>query len=53
MRWAANADYTDVLQGGYDMEGASPSERVAVIGSDDERQPSDNGVRMDGQRKHQ
>ena len=35
---------TEVLQGGYDMEGPSPSERATVVRRDDDRDPVCHGV---------
>ena len=45
----ADVDHVEVLQGGCYMEVPSPPERLTVIGSYDDRQPADDGIRMDGQ----
>ena len=47
------ATNVDVLQGGYHMESPPSSERVAVVGGDNEQRPVRDGVRMDDQREHQ
>ena len=45
--------YTAVLQGGHDLEDALPSERVATVGCDNERESVRNGIRMDEEWEHQ
>ena len=44
---------TEVLQGGCDMEHPPASEHPAPGRSDNVREPVRNGVRLDGERKHQ
>jgi hypothetical protein len=43
----------EVLQGSYNVESASPSERTAVIGRDDGQQPVRDGIGMDDKREYQ
>ena len=47
------ATCAEVLQGVRDMESPSPPERVAAPGSDNDRDPVRNGVKMDDEREHQ
>ena len=42
----------EVLQGGYDMENPSASERVTTFGSEDGWKPVSDGIRMDGEWEH-
>ena len=48
-----NVDHAEVLQGSDHLEGSSPSECAATVGSDNGQQPIRDGVGMDGQWKHQ
>ena len=47
------ATVVGILQGGCDMERSSPSKYIATGGSDDERKPLCNGIRVDGAWEHQ
>ena len=44
---------TAVLQGGHDMEGASSSERVAIVKRGNIRDSVYDGIRVDEERDHQ
>jgi hypothetical protein len=43
----------EVLQGGCNMEGPSPSERIAAVGRDDDQGSVCNGIRVDEQWQYQ
>ena len=46
------ASHTEVLPGGYGMEGPPPSERGATIRHYDDQDPAGDGIRVDGQWDH-
>ena len=48
-----DCDCVEILQRGCNMEEPQPPERAPAVGSDNERQPLRNGIRMDDKRKHQ
>ena len=43
----------EILQGGCDMEGSSPSKRATFVGGDNGHSPLRDGIGVDGQWEHQ